>query len=119
MRKSAVAFATACCVYARIAGADLVTAGNILQFGIPARMSATEAIDVPHFVYIPGVGPWLDMAHGGSVRGSMVFDGLCQVTVALTFAMHMFRHHAAATLWHVLPWFPQSGGGGLSLMASF
>jgi hypothetical protein len=110
------------CVIVTLAVANVALADGIgMQFGVPALTSATQAVDLPHFLYVPVIGPWLDIGRLGLAQGNLVFDGLCQDLVGVAFVVGMFATRRTEHLiaWSVLPWFPQSGGGGLSLKATF
>ena len=118
MRKLALACAVALAiVHTRVVRADPILAATVLQFGV----SVTSALqsELPRFVYMPVIGPWVDLGRTGVVQGTLVFDGLCQDVVGLAFVVRMFSLHERPPPWRVLPWFPQSGGGGLSLRGTF
>jgi hypothetical protein len=123
MRKPLLACGLAIALCATLEGsaaADLRSAALVLD-SLPTA-SASQAVDPSHFVYIPVIGPWLDLGKLGPAPGSLVFDGLCQDFVALTFVAGALSRGEPAVHsppWRVLPWFPRSGGGGLSLSASF
>jgi hypothetical protein len=120
MRKFALACAMAfVATHTRVVKADLLPVGIMMQFGVPALTNATQTVDLPHFIYVPVIGSWLDITRPGAVQGSMVFDGLCQDFVGIAFLLGVLARHEPPSPWHVLPWFPQSGGGGLSVQATF
>jgi len=111
----------ACVTIARAARADAISAGAFLDFGQPAR-TASLVTESTRFVYIPVIGSWLDVGKLGAPPGDVVLDGLCQDIVGLIFvtsALERRNTQPAVPTWSIAPWFPQSGGGGLSVRATF
>ena len=120
-RANAIAFAVAAMLFAmaRSARADVTQGTAMLQFGVPAPIAAF-ALDPAHFVYVPVLGPWLDIARAPATS-ALVVDGVFQDCVAFAFVATFVAQTdvVSAVTWTVTPWFPQSGGGGLSLRAKF
>ncbi len=111
-----LAFACVALALARDASADPVAS----PLGVPALMQATQDVDLAHYVYLPVLGSWIAVGRPGIASGALVFDGLCQNVVDLVFLAGVLREPMLAeAAWRVLPWFPQSGGGGVSLQATF
>ncbi len=110
-----------CVTLARAANADVVGSAAMLEFGQLAG-TASLVTDLSRFVYIPVIGSWLDVGKLGAPQGGLVLDALCQDIVGLIFMTTAFDRHDApvhVATWSFAPWFPQSGGGGLSLRATF
>ncbi|HEY1954438.1 MAG TPA: hypothetical protein VGH28_02480 [Polyangiaceae bacterium] len=82
-------------------------------------MTASLVVESSRFVYVPVIGSWLDIGKFGP-QASLVFDGICQDLVGLFFLSRALeRPGVPAAVWRITPWFPQSGGGGLSIRATF
>lgn len=107
-----------------VAAADMHNAPDLFQFGVAPTNASSRSIDEAHFVYIPVIGPWMDIGKFGATA-SLVFDGVCQDIVGLAFMTKMLATRGGpeprplTSAWNVTPWFPVSGGGGLSLKATF
>ncbi len=108
---------------ARTAAASPVPAvPEMFQFGVAPTHTSSQFVDQAHFVYIPAIGPWLEIGRTGATA-ALVFDGVCQDAAGLAFFAGVVtairRSQPQLTAWRITPWFPQSGGGGLSLRADF
>ena len=124
-RARAIAFAVALAlVVTKPARADVTVSFAMSAFGVPATTSALQTVEPSHFVYMPVIGPWIDIGRDrSSATSALILDGVCQDLVALTFMSVVVALRAAPLAlrigWRVVPWFPQSGGGGLSIKAVF
>ncbi|HEX4513064.1 MAG TPA: hypothetical protein VGH87_22545 [Polyangiaceae bacterium] len=124
-RARAIAFAVALAlVPTKPARADLVQTFTVSPFGVPAAMAALQTVEPTHFIYMPVLGPWIDIGRDrNAATSALILDGVCQDLVAMTFLSVVVTLRAPPVAlrlgWRVVPWFPQSGGGGLSVKAVF
>ena len=119
MRTTAVLCAVALgATLATGARADATDEVSLVAFGQEAQ-TATLVVESSHFVYLPVIGSWLDVGRVGP-EASLVLDGICQDVVGLFLLSRVLeRLGALAAVWRIAPWFPSSGGGGISVRATF
>jgi hypothetical protein len=106
---------------AHTARADVSESAPLAAFGLFQPHATWQAdVETPRFTYMPVIGSWIDIGRPGTPHGDLVLDGLCQDLVAFIFVSNVVTHGGPeAPIWRVLPWFPPSGGGGLSIKATF
>jgi hypothetical protein len=117
----AIAFAVAAVLFAkaRLASADPTLPPATLVFGVPMTTVAVQTVEQAHYVYLPVLGPWVDIARH-EATSALVADGILQDIAAFSFVAAVGTLGAAPPPgWRFAPWLPQSGGGGFSFAATF